>query len=393
VTELVHHVEIWVADLARTVQQCEPLMLALGAQRYQDWERGRSWRRGGSYVVVEQSPDLRTDVRYDRVRAGLNHLALRGTRAAVDAALAAGWTVRVDTGEAVHLLDGAGFEVEVVLPVSKRAYARPVTAPAPWRLADADWNSWPDGLLPGTGDDAVWRQAARLRLEGVELGVYDAAVELAPSRLDALAALAADTGIPVAAVLLSLPADRWPRGALSGDVDRLLEQVRACAAACRALGLGVLGLWPGADPPGADVVDTLRTVVETAGEVQVAVEYKPATAVATADDALALCEAVDGLGVLLDTGHAFALGEDPARVVARLGDRLLHVHLGDAALGEGDDDLPCGRLHDFVSLVAALDAGFTGTASFDLYGAVSSGLLSGAQAVRESRDHMLTRRA
>ena len=115
-SELVHHVEVWVADLARTVEQWEPLMLALGAERYQGWERGRSWRRGGSYVVVEQSADLRSDVPYDRVRAGLNHLALRGERTAVDAALAAGWTVRVDTGSAVHLLDDAGFEVEVVLP-------------------------------------------------------------------------------------------------------------------------------------------------------------------------------------------------------------------------------------------------------------------------------------
>ena len=114
-SELVHHVEVWVPDLERTVAQWEPLLLALGAERYQDWERGRSWRRGGSYVVVEQSRDLRTDVPYDRVRAGLNHLALRGSREAVDVALAHGWTVRVDTGEAVHLLDADGFEVEVVL--------------------------------------------------------------------------------------------------------------------------------------------------------------------------------------------------------------------------------------------------------------------------------------
>ncbi len=36
--------------------------------------------------------------------------------AAVAAAVAAGWTVRVDTGSAVHLLDDDGFEVEIVLP-------------------------------------------------------------------------------------------------------------------------------------------------------------------------------------------------------------------------------------------------------------------------------------
>ena len=259
-----------------------------------------------------------------------------------------------------------------------------------WRLTDADWNSWVDGLTDGQ----VLAQAADLRLEGVELGVYDAAVELSADRLAALAEQSARTGVPVAAVLLSLPAERWPDGALSGDVDRLVAQVRACAEACRALGLGVLGLWPGADPPGADVLPGLRRVVEAAGDVRVAVEPKPGTAVDGTEQALALCAQVDGLGVLLDTGHAYASGEDPAQSVDRLGDLLLHVHLGDAAPGGGDDDLPCGRVHDFTEVVAALDAsGFRGCASFDLYGAVSSGDLTGEQAVREGRDHVLSRRA
>ena len=265
-----------------------------------------------------------------------------------------------------------------------RPYARPVTS---WALCDADWNSWPDGL----DDPAVWEQTSSLGLDGVELGVYDAAVELSPARLDRLRALTA--ALPVRGVLLSLPAERWPGGALSGDVDRLVTQVAACADACRELGVGVLGLWPGADPVGADVLPGLRRVVAAASGLPVAVEPKPETAVATAADALALCDEVDGLGLLLDTGHAFASGEDPAQAITAAGDRLLHVHLGDAAPGGGDDDLPCGRLHDFASVVAALDAsGFAGTASFDLYGAVSSGSVTGAQAVRESRDHLRSRR-
>lgn len=254
-----------------------------------------------------------------------------------------------------------------------------------WRLTDADWNSWPDGLT----DAATWQQAADLGLEGLELGVYDAAVELAPARLAAL-----PDQPPVTDVLLSLPTERWPGGALSGDVDRLVAQVRACAKVCRDLGLPVLGVWPGADPVGADVVDAARRVVEAAGDVRIALEYKPGTAVATAAEAVALCEQVEGLGVLLDTGHAYAAGEDPAQVVALLGPLLLHCHLGDAALGGADDDLPCGRLHDLGTFVAALDAsGWGGTASFDLYGAVSSGLLTGRDAVRESRDHVLSRHA
>lgn len=258
-----------------------------------------------------------------------------------------------------------------------------------WQLTDADWNSWPDDL----SDLQIFEQAADLGLAGIELGVYDAAIELEPERLAALADVVAQTGVPIAAILLSLPAERWRQGALSGDVDRLVWQVSSCAATCRALGLSVLGLWPGADPVGADVVAALGRCVDVADGVRLALEYKPGTAVATAEQALELCERVPGLGVLLDTGHAFAADENPAQVVERLGDRLVACHLGDAPVGGSDDDLPCGRVHDFHDLVAALDAsGFSGTASFDLYGAVSSGGLTGAQAVRESRDHVLSRR-
>lgn len=258
-----------------------------------------------------------------------------------------------------------------------------------WRLCDADWNSWLDDLTPAQ----IFQQTADLALQGIELGVYDAAVELAPARLAELAVAAAQTGVPVEGILLSLPAERWPKGALSGEVDRLVEQVRACAQVCRDRGLRVLGLWPGADPEGADVVEGLRRCVEAAGDVRIAVEYKPGTAVLDADQAIELCAQVPGLGVLLDAGHAHALGEDPAEVVDRLGDLLLHMHLGDAGPGGGDDDLPCGRLHDFTALVAALDASsFAGVASFDLYGAVCDSDLTGEQAVRESRDHILSRR-
>jgi len=263
------------------------------------------------------------------------------------------------------------------------------TPAASWQVTDADWNSWPEGLH----DAAVFEQAAALGLAGVELGVYDAAVELSPARLAELERVTSRTGVPVSAVLLSLPAERWPVGALTGEVDRLVAQVRACAEVCRSLGLGVLGLWPGADRPGSTVLPGLRRCVEAAGGVRLALEPKPGTAVAGTDDALALCAQVDGLGVLLDTGHAFAAGEDPAWVVRRLGDALLHVHLGDARPGGGDDDLPCGRQHDFGSVVSALDdTGYSGSASFDLYGAVTDGGLRAEAALRESRDHVLSRR-
>jgi sugar phosphate isomerase/epimerase len=262
-------------------------------------------------------------------------------------------------------------------------------------LCDADWNHWPDGL-----DDAgVWAAAAEGGFDGVELGVYRAADELSPERVAGVRRLAHHSGVPVAMLLLSLPAERWPHGALSSPAAavEVAAEARATAQVAADLGLGTMGLWPGADPPGSPagweaVVQGVGRVVEAVAPtgVRVALEYKPATAVATAADALALCDAVAGLGVLVDTGHAFAAGEDPAEVVARVEARLWHLHLGDAAPGNADDDLPVGRLHDFGALTAALDdIGYDGAASLDLYGAVCAGVATGAEAAAESRAHLL----
>ncbi|WP_380281166.1 glyoxalase [Kitasatospora purpeofusca] len=111
---LFHHVELWTDDLAVAAEQWGPVLLALGCEPFQHWPSGRSWRLGDAYLVIEQSPALLPGG-HQRLRAGLNHLAVHGGHPAVAAALAAGWTVRVDTGEAVHLIDRQGFELEIVL--------------------------------------------------------------------------------------------------------------------------------------------------------------------------------------------------------------------------------------------------------------------------------------
>ena len=92
-----HHVELWVPDLARARAEWGWLLGQLGYQPFQDWDDGCSWRLGGTYLVVEQSPAL-TASRHDRLRPGLNHLAFHASsRGAVDALAAAGpahgWTL------------------------------------------------------------------------------------------------------------------------------------------------------------------------------------------------------------------------------------------------------------------------------------------------------------
>jgi catechol 2,3-dioxygenase-like lactoylglutathione lyase family enzyme len=123
----VHHVELWVADLAAAEKTFGWLFTELGWHEYQRWDRGVSWRRGPSYVVVEDSP-ARTGERHERTAPGINHLALHaGTRADVDRITAAapehGWTLMFADRHphaggqhhyAAYLENSDGFEVELV---------------------------------------------------------------------------------------------------------------------------------------------------------------------------------------------------------------------------------------------------------------------------------------
>jgi len=123
----VHHVELWVADLASAEKSFGWLFTELGWREYQRWPRGVSWRRGAAYVVVEDSPDGR-GARHERTRPGLNHLALHvEDRAELDritaAAPAHGWRLMFADRHphaggpdhlAAYLENDDGFEVELV---------------------------------------------------------------------------------------------------------------------------------------------------------------------------------------------------------------------------------------------------------------------------------------
>ncbi|MEP6853371.1 MAG: sugar phosphate isomerase/epimerase [bacterium] len=245
-----------------------------------------------------------------------------------------------------------------------------------WAVCDADWNHRADGLA----DAEIWPAAVRAGFAGIEAGVRSAAADLAPARLAERVRLAATYRLPVRAVLLCLPADRWPQGALTGDVQRVVTEVAACASACVRLRLDLLGVAPDADDDAASwsrLIAGLARVrdIAAARGVGVAVQYAPGTAVADCADAIRLATDVPGTGVLLNTGHAWAAGEDPAQSVRRLGNLLWHVHLSDGGL-------PLGRQHDVSAVVDALDAGYVGLATVDASGAGVS--CTGVEAAAES---------
>jgi catechol 2,3-dioxygenase-like lactoylglutathione lyase family enzyme len=122
-----HHLELWVPDLVRACAEWGWLLGELGYVSFQDWPRGRSWRLGETYIVVEQSPALIGSAN-ERTRPGLNHLAFHaGDTARVDAlsgeAPRHGWT-ELFAGAYPHaggpdhyagyLENSDGFEVELV---------------------------------------------------------------------------------------------------------------------------------------------------------------------------------------------------------------------------------------------------------------------------------------
>src|SRR5215469_2310448 len=122
-----HHVELWVPDLARAVAEWGWLLGELGYAPFQNWPAGRSWRLGETYLVVEQSPAM-TSAGHDRLRPGLNHLAFHvAGRDRVDTLAAAGpargWTLLFAEEHpfaggpehyAAYLASSDGFEVELV---------------------------------------------------------------------------------------------------------------------------------------------------------------------------------------------------------------------------------------------------------------------------------------
>lgn len=124
-----HHVELWVADLAAAQRSWGWLLTELGWVEYQRWPAGMSWRVGGTYLVIENSPACRGDRHY-RLRPGLNHLAFNAaSRDQVDRLVQEGaghgWRLMFADRHpyaggphhyAGYLENTEGFEVELVAP-------------------------------------------------------------------------------------------------------------------------------------------------------------------------------------------------------------------------------------------------------------------------------------
>jgi len=74
-TGLLHHVEIYVSNLPKSIEFWGWLLIELGYEKYQEWDAGISYKLGETYLVFVQTEADYLDVAYHRKRTGLNHLA------------------------------------------------------------------------------------------------------------------------------------------------------------------------------------------------------------------------------------------------------------------------------------------------------------------------------
>ena len=75
----IHHIEINVSDLKRTVKFWSWFLEELGYRPFQEWDGGRSWKIDDLYMVFVQAEKRFLDVDFHRGRVGLNHLAFHAS--------------------------------------------------------------------------------------------------------------------------------------------------------------------------------------------------------------------------------------------------------------------------------------------------------------------------
>jgi catechol 2,3-dioxygenase-like lactoylglutathione lyase family enzyme len=74
---MLHHVEINVSDLKKSISFWDMFLTELDYVVYQRWEKGISWKSGNTYLVFVQTEDRYLHNGYHRPQVGLNHLAFQ----------------------------------------------------------------------------------------------------------------------------------------------------------------------------------------------------------------------------------------------------------------------------------------------------------------------------
>ena len=229
-----------------------------------------------------------------------------------------------------------------------------------------------------------------LGFDGIELGVFDPAVDGSPNEMSRIKQLLESNKLEVPNLYIDI-AGHWPLASFThpdpgvrGDVVKLLK---ASIEIAKGYGISMMGISPDCDgfphPFGVSYKDAWNWMVQGIAEcvdaaadagLRFAFEYKPKetrnfSLIANADGALRLVEHVksNNLGILLDTGHALYAKEDLPTTVEKLNKALFHVHVCDN-YGDWDDDLPPGTVHDFTEFFKSLKRiDYRGYVGLDIY--------------------------
>jgi catechol 2,3-dioxygenase-like lactoylglutathione lyase family enzyme len=95
---MLHHAEVNVSDLERSVEFWGWFLERLGYESFQEWDGGRSWRLGDTYLVFVRTEERYLEPPYHRRRVGLNHLAFHAES-------------RQQVDEMTQLLEERGVEI------------------------------------------------------------------------------------------------------------------------------------------------------------------------------------------------------------------------------------------------------------------------------------------
>jgi len=234
--------------------------------------------------------------------------------------------------------------------------------------------------------------AAIPQVRGIELvGSWD----IRPDNAAEMKRVLAGHGLACVSIIPDLFACKdYAKGSFSNPDARIrakaLSETRRMCDIALDLGCGLINLWPGQD--GYDYLlstdyekerelecQAVRELALAYPTLRFALEYKPKEPrthcyLARMADTLLLAQETGcaNVGLTMDTGHAFAAGENPAESVVlarRAGDRLFHMHFNDN-YASWDDDMIVGSVHSLVylELLYWLDrCGYTGWLSMDQY--------------------------
>lgn len=208
--------------------------------------------------------------------------------------------------------------------------------------------------------------------------------DLSAQELKALRGLIADQGLSVPSLMPAFY--RYPHSMSNPNPKVLqdtLDYMRECVDSAAILGAGLVLLVPDHGLYGQKREASLGRLVESIGRVAehaaqypglklgIEVLYTDETEMVTsADDALAIIEQLgsDNLGVVLDTGTLNLSKEPPSEIFAKLGDRVLQIHVNDNSGDHHQQNLIPGEgTYDFQGLIRFLkEIGYPGFLSAEL---------------------------